>query len=120
MYLISHLILWLLLIFIRPFEKRSYYLFVMPRGISLYINLLTFLFLDKHGGESRDICTYIRTERIRIFVIISSILNECSYGKAQILHRGLVASNYLKDVSVNAVFFHSSSSKNFQSLLEVV
>ena len=35
--------------------------------------------------------TYIRTERVRIFVIISLIislmLNEFSYGKAQIPHR---------------------------------
>ena len=31
--------------------------------------------------------TYIRTERVRIFVIISLMLNEFSYGKAQIPHR---------------------------------
>ena len=33
--------------------------------------------------------TYIRTERIRIFAIISLILSEFSYGKAQIPHRFL-------------------------------
>ena len=45
-------------------------------------------------GESRNFYTYIRTEQIRIFVIISSILNDFSCGKAQILHCLFVASCY--------------------------
>ena len=40
-----------------------------------------------HGRESRDINTYIRTERVRIFFIISLMLSEFSYGKAQVLNR---------------------------------
>ena len=49
-----------------------------PPSLNLFIYL---------GGESRDIYTYIRTERVKIFVIISLMLNEFSYGKAQIPHR---------------------------------
>ena len=56
-------------------------------------------FVDWFGRETRLLAekytvgnhvifyTYIRTERERIFVIISLILNEFSYGKAQIPHR---------------------------------
>ena len=42
---------------------------------------------ETHGRESRDSNTYIRTERVRIFFIISIMLSEFSYGKAQILNR---------------------------------
>ena len=38
-----------------------------------------------HGGESRDIFTYIRAERVRTLIIIYLILNEFSCGKVQIL-----------------------------------
>ena len=64
--------------------------------------------------------TYIRTERVSIFVIISLMLNEFSYRKAQIPHRLFVASRYLRDFSMHAVVFHTSSSKDRMSLLEVV
>lgn len=40
------------------------------------------MFDKSHGGESRDIDTYIRIERVRSFTIISFLLNEFSYGKA--------------------------------------
>ena len=39
------------------------------------------------GGNHVTFYTYIRTERVSIFVIISLMLNEFSYGKAQIPHR---------------------------------
>ena len=38
-------------------------------------------------GNHVTVYTYIRTERVSIFVIISLMLNEFSYGKAQIPHR---------------------------------
>ena len=38
-------------------------------------------------GNHVIFCTYIRTERVRTFVIISLILSAFSYGKAQIPHR---------------------------------
>ena len=41
----------------------------------------------KHGGESRDILHLYSYRTVKIFVIISLILNEFSYGKAQIHHR---------------------------------
>ena len=62
--------------------------------------------------------THIRTERVRTFVIISFILNEFSYGKAQIPHCLFVAIRYLIDVSMHAVFFHTISSKDRMSLLD--
>ena len=48
--------------------------------------------------------TYIQIERIRIFVIISLIFYEFLHGKAQIHHRFVVASRYLRNVSMHAVF----------------
>ena len=65
---------------------------------------------------------YFRTEQVRIFVIISLILNAFSYGKAQIPHRFFVATDkhYLKDVPMHAVFFLTNSSKDRMSLLEIV
>ena len=38
-------------------------------------------------GNHMIFCTYIQAERVRMFVIISLILNEFSYGKAQTHHR---------------------------------
>ena len=40
-----------------------------------------------HGGESRDILHLYSYRTGKIFVIISLILSEFSYGKAQIHHR---------------------------------
>ena len=40
-----------------------------------------------HGGNHMIFYTYIRTERVKIFVIISLMLSGFSYGKAQIPHR---------------------------------
>ena len=64
--------------------------------------------------------TCIRTERVRVFVIVSLIPNEFSYGKEQLF----IASRYLRDVSKHAVFFYTTSSKDRMSdrmsLLEVL
>ena len=63
--------------------------------------------------------TYIRTERVRTFVIISFIPNDIH----TVRHKypiAFVAIRYLIDVSIRAVFFHINSSKDRLSLLEVV
>ena len=59
--------------------------------------------------------TYIRTEGVRIFVIISLIQNEFSYGKSQIPHCSKPLSRTLY---FSTVFFHTTSSKCILSLLE--
>ena len=51
--------------------------------------LLSVCYLSYTVGNHVIFYTYIRTERVRILVIISLILNEFSYGKAQIPHRFL-------------------------------
>ena len=63
--------------------------------------------------------TYIRTERLRTVVVISFVLNDIH----TVRHRypiAFVATRYLIDVSTRAVFFHTTSSKDRMSLLEVV
>ena len=56
---------------------------------------------------------YIRTERIRIFVIISLILNGFSDGIAQIPHR-----RRQRDVSMHAVFFTRPRAKTARGYAE--
>ena len=51
---------------------------------------------------------YIPTEWIRIFVIISLILSELTVKCRYLI--AFVGSHFLRDVSMDAVFFHSSSS----------
>ena len=55
--------------------------------------------------------TYIRTERIRIFVTISLILNEFSTVKRRDII-ALVAIHLSRDVSMDVIYFHSTSSKD--------
>ena len=74
----------------------------------------------EHGGESRGIL-HLYSDRtgknIRHYFLI---LSEFSYGKTQIPYRFFVASRYLRGVYMHAVFFHTTSSKDRMSLLEVV
>ena len=80
---------------------------------------------EEVGGENDTVgnhmifYTYIWTERVRAFVIISLILNDIH----SVRHKypiAFVAIRYLIDVSIRAVFFHTNSSKDRLSLLEVV
>ena len=67
--------------------------------------------------------TYIQTGPIRILVIISLILSEFSCIRLSADTSSLfVASFYLRAVSMDAVFFffHTTSSKDGQSLLDFV
>ena len=77
------------------------------------------LVIDYTVGNHVIFYTCSQTKRIRIFVIISLMLNEFSYSKVQIPH-GFVASRYLRGVSMHAVVFHTNWSKDRKSLLKVV
>ena len=71
------------------FHKTIYDVFSSQKDRAMFLNQnLRFIKIKKfHGGESRDILHLYSYRTGKIFVIISLILNEFSYGKAQIHHR---------------------------------
>ena len=64
-------------------------------------------------GRHMIFYTYIRTELIRIFVIISLLFNEFSYSKVQIPHR-FCSSHYPGAVSMNAVNVYTTASEDVE------
>ena len=62
---------------------------LFSHGRHFCMNIFILISAEFVAGNHEIFYIYIRTERVRTFFIISLILNEFSYGEAQIPHRFL-------------------------------
>ena len=72
-----------------------------------------------HGGESLDILTCIGAERVRKLIVISSMLDEFSYGEVQLLCGFCIKPLYVSGFNYT-VFFPYNLNQSMKYWLKTV